>query len=201
MQTFSTIRLAQQLLRMKLDQARYLVDATAGNGKDTLFLAKHSPDSAVIWSFDVQATAIDHTGCLLQKHGLMHKVRLIHDSHIHIASYLEQNAGLDIVMFNLGYLPGGDHCVTTRAQDTVLALQTVVQRLNCGGVVSIVAYRGHEAGREEEQGIEALLAALPAAFFTVGHWTMLNHASHSPVLYMVEKVRGGSSERVAARQD
>lgn len=198
MQTFSAVKLAQQLLINKLNTAQCVVDATAGNGKDTLFLAKYSCDNVIIWAFDIQQVAILKTKQLLDIHNLTNKVNLVVDSHINITSYI--NMQIDVAMFNLGYLPNSEHSIATEYHSTIVALQQVLSLLSVGGVVSLVAYPGHEQGYYEQQAVQEFLGSLPAKLFTVGCWSMINHVNNSPILYIVEKVRSEACESFASRQ-
>jgi ubiquinone/menaquinone biosynthesis C-methylase UbiE len=199
MQTFSAVKMAHKLLINKLNTAKCVVDATAGNGNDTLFLAKNSSDDAVIWAFDIQQVAISNTTQLLATHNLSNKVSLVVDSHTNVALYI--NKQIDIAMFNLGYLPKSEHTIATEDYSTIMALQEFLRLLSVGGVISIVAYPGHEKGYYEQQSVQEFLKSLPAKLFTVGCWSMINHVNHSPILYVVEKVRSEACEGIASRQN
>lgn len=192
MQTFNAIKLAQQLLFAKVNKAKILVDATAGNGKDSLFLAQNSPIDAIVWSFDVQQTAILNTKELLSKYSLDDKVKLIIDSHENIDQHI--NGKIDVAMFNLGYLPNAQHQITTQYQSTIAALQKILGSLSIGGVISIIAYSGHQEGYLENKAVQERLRSLPSNIFTVGCWSMINHSNNPPILYIVEKMRGEAYE-------
>jgi threonine dehydrogenase-like Zn-dependent dehydrogenase len=170
-----------------------------GNGYDTLFLARHTPDKASVWAFDIQAAAVANTKRLLAEHALGEKVRLVEDCHSRVNRYVQQP--IDIAMFNLGYLPGSDHSITTSAATTVEALQQIFVLLAVGGLVSIVAYPGHLPGREEHEAVHCLLKKLPQSHFTVGHWQMVNQKNHPPEMYLVEKVKGGKHEVFTSGKD
>jgi methylase of polypeptide subunit release factors len=188
MQTFNAVKSAKVLLAEKLQTARLVVDATAGNGYDTLFLAKNTPQDTDILAFDIQQSAIESTKKLLAEENLLYKVQLYCTSHADLLNYLEGYTGIDIAMFNLGYLPGCNHRVVTTADSTLQAVKAVIDSLNPGGVLSITAYPGHEEGAKEEQELHILLANLPAKAFTVIRLILLNHLNNPPVLYMIEKV-------------
>ena len=66
-----------------------------------------------------------------------------------------------VVMFNLGYLPGGDKSLVTRPDTTLPALRAALDLLAPGGLVSVVAYPGHFGGAEESEAVEAFLRDLP----------------------------------------
>ena len=200
MQTLNAVQMAQRLLLSKVQQATCLVDATMGKGGDTLFLARNSSPAATIYSFDIQAAAIKQTQELLIRHGLEQKVKLISASHATVGEHVGLGT-LEVAMFNLGYLPGGDHLLITRPQATLAALHICLQRLQVGGLVSVVAYPGHTGGNEETQAVEAFLEKLPQSIFTACCWNVLNHTKYPPRLYIIEKTRGEFFEGDTARKD
>lgn len=182
----NAIEMAQLVLGRVLPEARVLVDATAGNGKDTLFLAEHSSQQAKIYAFNIQPRAIAATKARTKAY--QERICYVLDSHENIGTVVLEP--IDAAIFNLGYLPGGSHHITTEAASTVKALQAVVQGLNIHGILAVVAYPGHEAGREESEAIAGYMAALPCGQYTAGCYQMVNHEEGSPFLYIVEKVRG-----------
>ncbi|WP_312423013.1 tRNA (mnm(5)s(2)U34)-methyltransferase [Anaerospora hongkongensis] len=191
--------MAHQAVLMRLTQAKCIVDATAGNGRDTLFLAQHSREDARIWAFDIQEQAINNTRRLLLDNRCLTKVECILDSHCAIDQYVKEK--VDIVTFNLGYLPGADHAVTTRGQTTIEAINKSIQLLNKNGIITIVAYPGHAPGKEENDQVFKHVSSLPQSEFHVGCWQMLNQVNEPPVLYVVEKKRGEVREGFASRED
>jgi 16S rRNA G1207 methylase RsmC len=116
-----------------------LVDMTCGNGNDTQFLEKHFPNSK-IFAFDTQEEAIQNTKEKVEN------VTVIHDTHINIKTYVSE---ADMVLFNLGYLPGGDETITTNKNSTVKAIKESLDVLNKNGLIIIVIYIGHIEGYEE----------------------------------------------------
>jgi len=191
MQTLNVIRLAQQLLLPKVANARCIVDATAGNGKDTLFLAKNSPSHARLYAFDIQQSAIEVARKGLLEQQLDDKVQWILDSHANSRLYVKEH--IDVAMFNLGYLPGNSHETMTKATSTIEAVSNIVEDLSIGGIISIVAYPGHPHGQEEHQAVRSYLMGLPQQCFTVVCMDMINHSHCPPVLYLIEKVKSTPS--------
>ena len=186
MRLTKAVEMAHSLLATRLAAARTAVDATAGNGHDTLFLARNTPADAAVWAFDVQPAALAATARRLAAAGLTGKCRLVQACHARVDEHL---AGpIDAAMFNLGYLPGGSHELTTTAATTVAALRKFIGLLAAGGLISVVAYPGHPAGREENLAVAAFLAGLPQTAFTAACWRMLNQKNEPPVLYIVEKI-------------
>lgn len=187
MQTINVVNAAHKLVLDKLKDSYCILDATAGNGNDTLFLAENSPAQAKIYAFDIQQSALNATKTKLQEGAFLEKVSLILASHDKVAEYIKDK--IDIAMFNLGYLPGGDHMITTSAETTIAALQATVSLLNVNGIIAITAYAGHEAGAIEYNQLVTFLTNLPVKNFTVVCYRMINHSKTAPVLYLIEKVR------------
>lgn len=185
MQTLNATHLVQQLLLPKVADAFCIVDATAGNGKDTLFLAKNSPKNGMVYAFDIQKHAIEASRQRLIENKLDDKVHFILDSHANIKSYITRP--IDVAMFNLGYLPGKCHEIMTMAESTVSALAAAVSQLSAGGIISIVAYPGHHHGQEENHAVRQYTMTLPSEEFTVICVDMINHSKNPPILYMIEK--------------
>jgi predicted methyltransferase len=128
------------------------IDATAGNGHDTVFLATLVGAAGKVIAFDVQEQAIASTKERLAAAGLLERVALVHGSHGLIAEHA-QSGSAAAVMFNLGYLPGGDHAVITRTSDTLQALDAALVALKPGGILTIVCYPGHEGGDQESAAV------------------------------------------------
>lgn len=188
MQTINAIQMAHIILLEKVKTANILVDATAGNGGDTAFLAMYAKDDARIFAFDIQKSALENTEDKLNELHLIHKVQLILDSHAKLEKYVE--GSVDVAMFNLGYLPGGMRELTTLAESTLCAVNSCIEKLSVNGTISIVAYPGHTEGRIECENLHAMLKFLPQNEFIVGYYKMMNHTAIAPVLYLIEKVRG-----------
>ena len=187
MQMLNAVNIAHKLIHHCVIQANHLVDATAGNGNDTIYFMQNSPDTAKIYAFDVQKEALQHTDQKLQSMNKGEKVKLILDSHANMDKYISDE--IDAAIFNLGYLPGGNHEITTTAESTLQAVQVSIRLLRVGGVIAITAYPGHENGSREYRSLIDFLTKLPVRNYTVGCWSMMNHADTAPVVYLIEKVR------------
>ena len=108
------------------------VDMTCGNGKDTLFLANIAKK---VYGFDIQSTAINNTRSLLKTYK---NVTLIQDSHINIDKYIKEK--IDVVIYNLGYLPGGDKKIITTANSTIISFKKIIKLLNEKALIIIEVY-------------------------------------------------------------
>lgn len=176
---------ARQLIEGRLKNGGRALDGTAGNGRDTLFLAQLAGGSGKVWAFDIQAQALSNTAGLLRENGVEERVELIATSHADLADYVREP--LDAAMFNFGYLPGGDKTVTTKADSSVRAMQAAAALLAEGGLLTAVVYSGHPAGRAEAAAIEQWAAALPQEQYQVLHYRFTNQRNYPPQLLAIEK--------------
>ena len=150
------------------------VDLTAGNGKDTLFLAERA---SRVLAMAIQQAAIEKTAAFLnEKH--VKNVALIRDSFENVSRYVDLKA-VDVFVMNLGYLPGGDKDITTLWSSTERPLETILSDMKPGALISLSIYPGHETGKLESEGIEEMLAKLDQKNFKVNKITFPNQ-KHCP---------------------
>ncbi|WP_367872214.1 class I SAM-dependent methyltransferase [Luteolibacter sp. Populi] len=128
------------------------VDATAGNGHDTLFLAQAVGETGKVIAFDIQPEAIAATQARITGAGLASRVTLILASHGQMAEHAAPGSAAAVV-FNLGYLPGADHAIITRTPETLAALGQALVILKPGGLLAIVCYPGHPGGDQESAAV------------------------------------------------
>ena len=142
-QSVNTIRLLHQSLQLSIKAGDRCIDATAGKGKDTLFLAQLVGESGHVTAMDIQAQAIKATKERLQKHQVLSRVTLVQDGHEHMHQYAEPGS-ISAILFNLGYLPGGDHKIATKAETTIRALEESLLLLKPLGIIALAIYHGGE---------------------------------------------------------
>lgn len=181
----SAVYLAQMFLSQTLGSGGTGIDATAGNGYDTLFLASLVGPRGKVYAFDIQPLALQNTRLLLEQHGYAERVQLLQAGHEEMEKFV--SSPVDAVIFNLGYLPGGDHGVTSSAGTTVKAVQTALNLLRPGGRVSIVVYTGHPGGKDEYQRLEEMASALNGRHFHVLKIDFLNRSQRAPSVIVIEK--------------
>lgn len=175
-----------RILAEYIKEGDIAVDCTAGNGHDTLFLARAVGEAGRVYAFDVQKEAIENTSRLLSENGIdISNVSLICDSHAYLADYVQVDSPRpNIIMYNLGYMPGGDHSITTKETDTLKSLEIALDLIAPGGVISVIAYPGHEEGAREMDSIKSLLSELKPDQFEVVTITQDNRKS-APVLFLI----------------
>ncbi|KAL2331040.1 hypothetical protein Fmac_018621 [Flemingia macrophylla] len=143
-----------------------VIDATCGNGFDTLEMLNLVADDAhdgYVYALDIQEDALDNTSLLLEKSvnsNEKHLVKLFNICHSKMENAVPRNVSVRLVAFNLGYLPGGDKEIRTKSDTTLLALEAAKRILMPGGLISIVVYVGHPGGREELEAVESFAAGL-----------------------------------------
>ena len=167
------------------DQA---IDATAGNGYDTLFLAEQVGPSGKVIAIDIQDSAIQSTREKLESAGLIDRVRLVSEDHATaLRELIEANREkVAAITFNLGYLPGSDKSIQTRAESTEEALTASIQLLNPGGYLCVTAYRGHSGGSAEAQTVESFMRKSQTEGHAVDCYEPESNNS-PPILWVLKK--------------
>lgn len=186
----TAVRWSHAVLSPRLQKGDIVVDATAGNGHDTLFLAQQVLPGGQVFAFDVQAPAVESTRKRLAGHPFSaEEITLIHSSHEHLGVRLppELRGHVRAFMFNLGFLPGGDKKLITQTQGTMSALSQALDWLAEGGLLSVVAYPGHEGGRDEAEAIEHWLMTLSSDAFEAQKIGFLNFRPTTPFCMVVRK--------------
>lgn len=153
------------------------IDFTMGNGFDTLFLSSLADE---VYSFDIQELALEKTKSLLPDTNHVH---LLLDSHENFDNYVES---FDVGIFNLGYLPNGNHSITTTASVTLRTLSKAVAKLNHHGTIFVVVYIGHMNGKKESEEIQSYVSQLSHKDYNVASFRMLNK-QNAPYVIEIEK--------------
>ncbi len=177
--------MAHLFLREVVRPGDRAVDATCGNGHDTLLLAQLVGPEGKVWGFDIQEQAMVATAALLEGAGCTERVELRHAGHERLTASVF--APVDAVVFNLGYLPGGDKGCVTSPHNTMAALSQGIKLLAPGGRICISLYTGHPGGMEEATAVESWAAGLPPKEFHVWSCRQMNRSPAAPYLIMVEK--------------
>lgn len=168
--------LSHYIIKNFLENKNLAIDATLGNGYDTDFLSSMFKK---VYSFDIQKEACDN-----------YKVNdrnivVINDSHHLFKNYISEN--VDCIMYNLGFLPGGNKEITTLHNTSLESIKVGLELLNSGGIMTICIYRGHDEGKIEETCILEYLKTLPKNVYGVMVHSYLNRQNISPLLVIIEK--------------
>lgn len=176
------LQMAHAFLAEVVTKEDTVVDATMGNGHDTLFLAKLAKQ---VYAFDIQEQAVEKTRQRLAEAGL-DNVQLILAGHEMLDQYTDH---FNAAIFNLGYLPSADKSVITRPDTTLEALKKVCRGLEKGGRAAIMIYYGHEGGEVEKDAVLDFVSQLPQQDFTVALYKTINQINNPPFLVMIEKLK------------
>lgn len=179
------VPLSHLMLRQYVRPGDSLIDATCGNGNDTLLLALLTGPTGRVWAFDIQRPALERTAHALDEAGLRERVTLVESGHETLATHV--TGPVTVAVFNLGYLPGGDRSVITRPESTLTALGQALELLLPGGVVAITIYPGHPGGASEREAVEQWSSSLPNGHCNVWRMGQLNVAADAPYLILIQK--------------
>ena len=163
------------------------VDATVGNGYDTLFLAHRVGPKGKVLGFDVQKAALAGARELLKFVGWIDRVSFIHDSHSRVADYLPAEAAIQGAMFNLGYLPRGNRQIVTRPETTIAALRGILASLAALGRTTILVYRGHQEGMVEYVEVRDYLGQLPDEHWNIEEFASASDSPIAPRLFRIQR--------------
>lgn len=179
---------AHHLLDNSIENGDIVVDATCGNGNDTLFLASLVGDSGQVYAFDIQEQAINTTRELLEKHNYKN-VTYIQDSHANVNSYLSDVHLRKIggAIFNLGYLPRSDKQIITTSESTLPAVSTLLDHLQSKRFVILVVYHGHDGGKEEKNAVLEYVQALDQKQYAVLQYQFINQQNNPPFVIAIQK--------------
>ena len=178
---------AHDALRRALPRGGCAVDATAGNGHDTLFLATCAGPEGRVWAFDVQAAALEATRQRLAAATDAAPVTLVHDGHENLARHLPAEACIHAATFNLGYLPGSDKHIATQYGTTLAALRQLLSRMMPEGIIAIHAYTGHKGGNEELCALMHFAQQLPYNEWQVLHTETANKCLRPEHIFLLQQ--------------
>ena len=184
-----TTELAMQITLAYVRPGDTVIDATCGTGQDTAALAAAVVEGGRVYAFDIQDKALELTGERLGKEGLSN-VRLIHDSFVCMGEYLPKESAAAAV-FNLGYLPGGDHRITTVCEETLEGLKAALKALRPGGILTVVLYDGHEEGRKEKESVLEWAGGLNPKEYHAVFADMINQKNNPPEILWITKKQAG----------
>ena len=177
----NTTALALAMCLQYADGTGAAVDATCGNGHDTLWLAEHFER---VYGFDIQKSAIDATAERLAAAGV-ENVELIHDSHARIADYVKEP--VKVIVFNLGYLPGGSKELSTESGSTLEALDASLKLLAVDGLLCVTMYQGHCEGYLERLKVLDWAKSLNKGVYHCVRTDMVNQPNNPPEILWITK--------------
>lgn len=202
-----------------------VIDATCGNGFDTLRLAEmlqpaakagiatdaNPADAAVaepgapkaisgrLYAFDIQPEAVNATRELLLQKGYggamddgaaSDRITVTCLGHQQMRPYFgELMPEASAIVFNLGYLPGGDKQITTTAETTLDAVRDSLSLLKVNGLLCVTMYDGHPEGAKEKRALLRFAEELDSKLWHVSYISMLNQRNAPPEILLITRKR------------
>lgn len=179
MKTYNNIKYVQETIKRMLKTPKTIVDATCGNGNDTFYLASKYPDGKV-YAFDIQKLAIENTQ---NRCKALSNIEYINDSHTNITKYVKDE--IDLVIFNLGYLPNQDKEIVTTFETTKIAVESSLVRLRKSGIIILTLYKGVE-NIVETLALKEYLRTINKDEFIVSNYHLYN-LNDAPENIIIEK--------------
>ncbi|ASN07335.1 16S rRNA (cytosine(1402)-N(4))-methyltransferase [Virgibacillus necropolis] len=182
------LQFSHHLIEEAVNKGETVIDATCGNGHDTVFLSKVVGEGGHVYGFDIQEQAILNTRELLASQKIKNAT-IIKDSHSNAIHHLsvDQLTSLGGAIFNLGYLPGSDKGIVTKSETTILAIEGILTHLKENGVVVLVVYHGHEGGELEKRNIMEYVHQLDQKLHSVLYYGFINQKNTPPFIIAIEK--------------
>ena len=87
---------------------------------------------------------------------------------------------INAVVFNFGWLPGGDHDIHTLAASSVAAVKSALKLLKPGGLISLCIYYGKNNGYGEKDALLQLISELDFKKYTVMKIDFSNRINDPP---------------------
>ena len=184
---FQITEYCHHILEEYIEEGDICIDATAGNGGDTEFLCQKVGETGNVYAFDVQEMAIAHTRERLEKANLSARAKLIQDGHEKMQIYVKEEA--KVIIFNLGYLPGGDHKIATRAATSLTAIESALNLLKKGGIINLCIYSGGDTGYEEKEAILNYLKTLDSKKWLVIVNSYFNRKNDPPLPVFIYRLK------------
>lgn len=183
----TALHFSHSLLEEILQLGDHVIDATMGNGYDTVFMAEKIGKTGHVYSFDIQKEALLSTKSKLTEQDLLDRTSLFLQGHETLGTVVDEAQPIKAGIFNLGYLPKSDKSVITLPETTRTAMEEILKRLVPRGRMILVVYYGHEGGEKELDMVQDYCQSLPQEKYNVLKYQFINQKNNPPILYCVEK--------------
>ncbi|MFS0961510.1 class I SAM-dependent methyltransferase [Enterococcus durans] len=183
----TALHFSHSLLEEILQPGDHVIDATMGNGYDTVFMAEKIGKTGHVYSFDIQKEALLSTKSKLTEQDLLDRTSLFLQGHETLGTVVDEAQPIKAGIFNLGYLPKSDKSVITLPETTRTAMKEILKRLVPRGRMILVVYYGHEGGEKELDMVQDYCQSLPQEKYNVLKYQFINQKNNPPILYCVEK--------------
>ena len=187
MKNYQIVEWCHHFIKEHVKEGDFCIDATAGNGNDTVFLCELVGDTGKVLAFDIQEQAIKNTTDKLKQAEVFQRAEVLLESHEKMGQYAKEDS-VDCIVFNFGYLPGGDHRLATQTETSLKAIREGLQLLKKGGLMSLCIYSGGDSGFEERDAILAELNHLDSKKYLVIVSSYFNRPNNPPLPAIIVKL-------------
>ena len=190
MKSYQISSWCHHFIKNQVKEGDICIDATVGNGRDTEVLCTLVGEKGLVYGLDIQEIALEKTRLRLEEAGLLSRVRLFLKGHEQMAEVVEPSAHgkVSCVVFNFGYLPGGDHQLATKGATSITALESALGLLKRDGLISLCIYSGGHSGFAEREEILAWLKELDSKEYLVIVNDFYNRRNHPPLPVLIYKL-------------
>ena len=190
MESYQISSWCHRFIKNQVREGDVCIDATVGNGRDTEVLCTLVGEKGLVYGFDIQEIALEKTRLRLEETGLSHRARLLFVGHEQMAEVIEPSAHgkITCVVFNFGYLPGGDHQLATKGETSIMAMEAALDLLKKDGLISLCIYSGGDSGFAEREKILAWLKGLDSREYLVIVNEFYNRKNHPPLPVLIYKL-------------
>lgn len=182
----NSLGITHKFMAEHIKQGDFCIDATAGKGRDTAFLCSLVGKEGKVLAFDIQEPAIVQTKALLCEKNYENVAEVYLDSHENMGNYAKEET-VDGIMFNLGWLPNGDHNIFSKPDSTIKAIKTGLELLKPGGVMSVCIYHGKETGTAERDALIPFFKTIDNVKYTVIKLDFTNRTGEIPIPVLIIK--------------
>lgn len=197
---YQVMEFAHKFIKEQVQPGDICIDATAGNGNDTEFLCTLVGENGRVYAFDIQKEALERTKDRLEKKNLSNRATLLLCGHEKMKEKIEEckeqkehgnqekTGEISCIVFNFGYLPGGDHTLGTKAETSICAISQGLSLLKKGGMMSLCIYSGGDTGFEEKNAILHYIKTLDSKKYLVICSWWYNRENHPPIPVQIYKL-------------
>jgi len=183
--SWNALGLSHHWISMAVKPGDFVIDATAGRGRDTLFLSQLVGKEGKVLAFDIQKEAVESTEALLKENDVANAQVLL-ACHSTMDQWATEES-VSAVMFNFGWLPGGNHNLHSHAETSVKAVNQALKLLKVGGIATLCIYYGKETGYEEKEALLRHTEKLDPKRFSVLYQSFINRTGESPLCILIRK--------------
>ncbi|SPN74092.1 hypothetical protein,tRNA(1-methyladenosine) methyltransferase and related methyltransferases,Putative rRNA methylase [Chlamydia serpentis] len=182
--THNIIHIAHEIFKIKVSPGDTVIDATCGNGKDSLILAQLLQGQGKLVVYDIQKEALNSARVLFQQHLSKQEQAVIQMKEESHEYFTEKD--VQLIHYNLGYLPRGNRAVTTLETTTKTSLECALKIVSLDGLITIICYPGHPEGEKETFAVEGVAKSLDPKQWLVSSFYIINRC-RAPRLFIFQR--------------